>query len=87
MKFITHIASGMKYLESLNIAHCDLSSRNCVVGKNLSIKVSDHAMYCSKYDREYYVNECYSKIPLRWMAWEAVLLVSKNTFINIYFIN
>ncbi|XP_044014837.1 discoidin domain-containing receptor 2-like [Aphidius gifuensis] len=78
MKFITHIASGMKYLESLNIAHCDLSSRNCVVGKNLSIKVSDHAMYCSKYDREYYVNECYSKIPLRWMAWEAVLLAKKS---------
>ncbi|CAG5082475.1 Similar to DDR2: Discoidin domain-containing receptor 2 (Homo sapiens), partial [Cotesia congregata] len=57
LKFITHIASGMRYLESLNIAHCDLAARNCVVGKNLSIKVSDHAMYCSKYDSEYYVNE------------------------------
>lgn len=42
------------------------------------IKVSDHAMYCSKYESEYYVNECYAKIPLRWMAWEAVLLVSRH---------
>lgn len=50
--------------------------RNCVVNKNLVVKVSDHAMYCSKYDAEYYVNECYAKVPLRWMAWEAVLLVS-----------
>ncbi|XP_057334847.1 discoidin domain-containing receptor 2-like isoform X2 [Microplitis mediator] len=78
LKFITHIASGMRYLESLNIAHCDLAARNCVVGKNLSIKVSDHAMYCSKYDSEYYVNECYTKIPLRWMAWEAVLLGKRS---------
>ncbi|KAH0535277.1 discoidin domain-containing receptor 2-like isoform X2 [Cotesia glomerata] len=78
LKFITHIASGMRYLESLNIAHCDLAARNCVVGKNLSIKVSDHAMYCSKYDSEYYVNECYTKIPLRWMAWEAVLLSKRS---------
>ncbi|CAD6232919.1 GSCOCG00007048001-RA-CDS [Cotesia congregata] len=68
----------MRYLESLNIAHCDLAARNCVVGKNLSIKVSDHAMYCSKYDSEYYVNECYTKIPLRWMAWEAVLLSKRS---------
>ncbi|XP_034942255.1 epithelial discoidin domain-containing receptor 1-like isoform X2 [Chelonus insularis] len=78
LKFITHIASGMRYLESLNIAHCDLAARNCVVSKNLTIKVSDHAMYCSKYDGEYYVNECYTKIPLRWMAWEAVLLGKRS---------
>lgn len=32
-------------------------------------------MYCSKYDGEYYVDECYAKIPLRWMAWEAVISV------------
>ena len=51
-------------------------SRNCVVSKNLIIKVSDHAMYCSKYDQEYYVNGYYAKVPLRWMAWEAILLVS-----------
>lgn len=52
-----------------------LPRRNCVVNKNLIIKISDHAMYCNKYEREYYVNECYTKVPLRWMAWEAILLV------------
>ncbi|KYN19447.1 Discoidin domain-containing receptor 2, partial [Trachymyrmex cornetzi] len=73
LNLVTQIASGMKYLESLNVPHCDLAARNCIVCKDLLIKVSDQAMYCSKYDSEYYVDECYAKIPLRWMAWEAVL--------------
>ncbi|KAL6259702.1 hypothetical protein P5V15_009617 [Pogonomyrmex californicus] len=73
LNLMTQIASGMKYLETLNVPHCDLAARNCIVCKDLLIKVSDQAMYCSKYDGEYYVDECYGKIPLRWMAWEAVL--------------
>ncbi|KYQ53247.1 Discoidin domain-containing receptor 2, partial [Trachymyrmex zeteki] len=78
LNLVTQIASGMKYLESLNVSHCDLAARNCIVCKDLLIKVSDQAMYCSKYDSEYYVDECYAKIPLRWMAWEAVLLGKRS---------
>ncbi|XP_066586703.1 discoidin domain-containing receptor 2-like [Prorops nasuta] len=79
LNFFTQIASGMKYLENLNIPHCDLAARNCIVNQNLLIKVSDHAMYCSKYEHEYYVDGCYTKIPLRWMAWEAVLLAKQSS--------
>lgn len=46
------------------------------MNKKLIIKISDHALYCDKYEDEYYVNGYYAKIPLRWMSWEAVLMVS-----------
>lgn len=52
------------------------------MNKNLTVKVSDHAMYCTKYDHHYYIDGNNGKIPLRWMAWEAVLLVSSNHFDN-----
>ncbi|KAK1118518.1 hypothetical protein K0M31_014828 [Melipona bicolor] len=78
LSFITQIASGMKYLESMNIAHCDLAARNCIVSQDLSIKVSDHAIYCNKYDHHYFIDGHNVKIPLRWMAWEAVLLGKRS---------
>lgn len=36
-------------------------------------------MFCNKYDHHYYIDGCNAKIPLRWMAWEAVLLVSEHS--------
>ncbi|EEB18066.1 discoidin domain receptor, putative [Pediculus humanus corporis] len=75
----TQIASGMKYLESLELTHRDLSARNCLVGKHYSIKISDHAIYASKYNNDYYQVDTKARLPVRWMAWECLLLGKQSS--------
>lgn len=56
---------------------CISCFRNCMVGKNYSIKISDHAMYCGHYEADYYLSDTKARLPIRWMAWESLLLVSQ----------
>lgn len=51
--------------------------RNCIVGKHYRLKISDHAMYCTRYECDYYTSDTKTKLPIRWMAWESLLLVSR----------
>lgn len=50
--------------------------RNCVIDKSFTVKVSDHAMYCDRYQNDYYISDTKARLPIRWMSWEALLLVS-----------
>ncbi|KAM8953398.1 epithelial discoidin domain-containing receptor 1 isoform 2-T2 [Pelodytes ibericus] len=78
------ICSGMKYLSSLNFVHRDLASRNCLVGENLTIKIADFGMSRNLYAGDYYRIQGRAVLPIRWMAWECILMGKFTTATDVW---
>ena len=74
MSFIAiQIAAGMEYLAGHNYVHRDLATRNCLVGENLTVKISDFGLAREIYAADYYRVQTKSLLPVRWMSAESML--------------
>lgn len=82
ISFATQIAAGMAYLESCNFVHKNLAARNCLLDFDTTIKISfeEFSLRESKNaEFYYYVNEFGKELPIRWMAWETLVLKKFST--------
>ena len=67
------IAAGLDYLAQNHFVHRDLATRNCLVSRNLQVKISDFGLSQDIYTTDYFKMGDTELLPIRWMPPEAIL--------------
>ena len=73
---LQQVISGLQYLASQGHVHKDIATRNCLVSREMMVKISDLSLCVDGYEEDYVsetpaVNGLYR--PIRWMSPEAVM--------------
>ncbi len=78
----------MKYLESKNCIHRDIAARNCLVGEDDIVKISDFGMSREAENGVYILPAGAYQIPIKWTAPEAsiyILVLNSLFFYDKYY--
>ena len=63
---------SQEFLSQKGFVHRDLACRNILVGENKTVKIGDFGLTRYIYDDRIYVTKRGGKLPLKWMAIEAI---------------
>lgn len=71
-RIAAQIADAMFFMEHNRFVHKDLAARNCMVHKNLTVKVGDFGWTRDLYSSDYIRKSDKELMPIRWMAPESL---------------
>ncbi|KAH7711021.1 Protein F09A5.2 [Aphelenchoides avenae] len=83
ISFCWQIADGMTFLSSNGYVHRDLAARNILLTEDLTAKISDFGL-CRLTDDDFYLTQRGGKLPVRWMAPEALQTGSFSTASDVW---
>ncbi|GMS84258.1 hypothetical protein PENTCL1PPCAC_6433, partial [Pristionchus entomophagus] len=72
LSFAIQMSAGLEYLSLQGLIHEDVSARNVFVCEGMNVKVGDIAKMMSEYHDDYVNMGSRSRLPIRWMAREAI---------------
>merc|ERR1719239_1332349 len=76
LQFAHQITLGMIFLSDKGLVHRDLAARNVLVGTDKMCKIGDFGLARYTYDDLVYVNRRGGRLPVKWMAVEAIFDLS-----------